>query len=103
VADKRSSDLIFVRKNGGAWGSSHQIRFMRDACHRAGIVPAIGFHILRHAYASRLAMRSVPLTVIASQLGHSDTRMTERRYAHLAPSYIGETIRAGFGKLEFSE
>jgi integrase len=43
------------------------------------------------------------LTVIASQLGHSDTRMTERRYAHLAPSYIGETIRAGFGKLEFSE
>jgi integrase len=99
VADKRSSDLIFVRKNGEAWGTSHQIRFMRDACDRADIVPAIGFRILRHTYASRLAMRGVPLTVIARQLGHSDTRMTEKHYAHLAPSYIGETIRAAFGQL----
>jgi hypothetical protein len=32
--------------------------------------------------------------VIAAQLGHSDTRMTEKHYAHLAPSYIAETIRA---------
>lgn len=99
VAEKRSSDPIFARKNGAAWGSSHQIRFMWDACNRAGIVPAIGFHILRHTYASRLAMRGVPLTVIASQLGHSDTRMTEKHYAHLAPSYVGETIRAAFGQL----
>lgn len=101
VTEKQSSDLIFVRKNGGAWGSSHQIRLMREACNRAGIAPAIGFHILRHTYASRLAMRGVPLTVIASQLGHSDTRMTERHYAHLAPSYVGETIRAAFGQLNF--
>jgi integrase len=36
-------------------------------------------------------MRGVPLNVIAAQLGHNDTRMTERHYAHLAPSYIGET------------
>ena len=99
VADKRSSNLIFVRKNGGAWGSSNQIRFMRDACDRAGIVPAIGFHILRHTYASRLVMRGAPLTVIASQLGHRDTRMTEKHYAHLAPSYIRETLRSAFGQL----
>jgi hypothetical protein len=32
--------------------------------------------------------------VIAAQLGHSDTRMTERHYAHLAPSYVADTIRA---------
>ena len=99
VADKRSSNLIFVRKNGGAWGSSNQIRFMRDACDRAGIVPAIGFHILRHTYASRLVMRGAPLTVIASQLGHRDTRMTEKHYAHLAPSYVRETLRSAFGQL----
>jgi hypothetical protein len=30
-------------------------------------------------------------------LGHSDTRMTEQHYAHLAPTYIGDTIRAAFG------
>lgn len=33
------------------------------------------FHQLRHTYASRLVMRGVPLTVVARQLGHKDTRM----------------------------
>jgi hypothetical protein len=31
--------------------------------------------------------------VIAAQLGHSDTRMTERHYAHLALSYVANTVR----------
>jgi integrase len=103
AADKRPTGLLFCRKNGLAWGSSHQIRLMRDACDRSGIEPAISFHILRHTYASRLAMRGVPLNVIASQLGHTDTRMTEKHYAHLAPSYVGETVRAAFGQLNLSE
>ena len=34
--------------------------------------------------------------VIAAQLGHADTRMTEKHYAHLAPSYVALTIRANF-------
>jgi hypothetical protein len=40
---------------------------------------------LRHTYASALAMQGVPMAVIAAQLGHSDTRMTEKHCAHLAP------------------
>jgi hypothetical protein len=38
-------------------------------------------------------MRGVPMGVIAEQ---SDTRMTEKHYAHLAPSYVADTIRAHF-------
>jgi integrase len=49
---------------------------------------------LRHTYASALAAQGVPMGVIAAQLGHSDTRMTEKHYAHLAPSYVADTIRA---------
>jgi integrase len=49
---------------------------------------------LRHTHASILAMQAVPMAVIARQLGHSDTRMTERHYAHLAPNYVADTIRA---------
>jgi integrase len=41
-------------------------------------------------------MKGVGLGVIAAQLGHADTRMTERHYAHLAPSYVADTIRAHF-------
>ena len=44
-------------------------------------------------------MRGVPMGVIAEQLGHADTRMTEKHYAHLAPSYVADTIRAHFPTL----
>ena len=99
VAGKASNELLFKRLNGKAWGESHQVRPMIEACKAASIVPQISFHILRHTYASRLAMNNAPLHVIASQLGHADTRMTEQHYAHLAPSYISETVRAAFGEL----
>lgn len=39
-------------------------------------------------------MKGVPVGVIAAQLGHADTRMTEKHYAHLAPSYVSDTVRA---------
>jgi hypothetical protein len=31
---------------------------------------------------------------VAKNLGHSDTRMVEKHYGHLAPSFITEAIRA---------
>ena len=41
-------EFMFTRTDGTPWDKSHQTRPMREACERAGIVPAIGFHILRH-------------------------------------------------------
>jgi len=99
TAGKLGSDPIFTRADGGVWGRSHQLRPMRQACRRARIKPEISFHVLRHTYGSALAMRGVPMGVIAEQLGHADTRMTEKHYAHLAPSYVADTIRAHFPTL----
>jgi hypothetical protein len=48
-------------------------------------------------------MRGVPLAVIAQQLGHADTRMVEKHYGHLAPSYVADTVRAAFGTLGIVE
>ncbi len=48
-------------------------------------------------------MRGVPIAVIAKQLGHADTRMTEKYYAHLAPNYIADTMRANFPNLGIGE
>lgn len=81
------------------WSKSDQFRLIRAACAAAKIAPAVSFHELRHTYASRLAMRGVPMGVIAAQLGHSDTRMTERHYAHMSPSYVADTVRQSFGSL----
>jgi integrase len=94
TAGRSSRDIIFARDGGEAWGKSHQKRPLR-----AGIDPPATFHILRHTYASALAGRGVPMGVIAAQLGHSDTRMTEKHYAHLAPSYVADTVRAALPPL----
>ena len=48
-------------------------------------------------------MKGVPMAVIAAQLGHAGTRMTEKHYAHLSPSYVAETIRANFPNLGIVE
>ena len=100
---KTGKDLIFTRDDGGAWKASRQQRPLEVASHRAKIEPAVTFHILRHTYASMLAMRAVPMGVIAAQLGHADTRMTEKHYAHLSPNYVAETVRAAFPSLGIVE
>ena len=97
---KLGDDLIFTRRDGGAWRNSHQLRPMLEACKHAKIKPAVSFHVLRHTHGSTLAMKGVPMGVIAEQLGHADTRMTEKHYAHLAPSYVADTIRAISRRLE---
>lgn len=94
TAGRAPRDLIFKRGDGEPWGKSHQQRPLEEASRRAKLDPPATFHILRHSYASALAQRGVPMGVIAAQLGHSDTRMTEKHYAHLSPSFVADTIRA---------
>ncbi len=88
-------DTVFLRPDGKPWGMSQQQRPMSRACERAGIAPAIGFHILRHTYASRLVRRGISMTVIASQIGDSEATCA-KYYAHLCSDYAAEQIRAGF-------
>lgn len=102
-AGKPGSTRLFIRGNGKPWGKSEQQRPLTAACTAARIDPPVNFHGLRHTYASRLAMRGVPLAVIAAQLGHADTRMVEKHYGHLSPNYIADTVRAAFGTLGIVE
>ncbi len=57
TAGRSGRDLVFVRDDGKGWGPSHQQRPLDAASARAKIEPAATFHILRHTYASALAMR----------------------------------------------
>jgi integrase len=99
IAGKTGTAPVFTRSDGVLWGKSHQHRPLREACRRAGIDPPASFHILRHTYATHLLRAGAPLPVIAANLGHSDTRMTERHYAHLVPSHVAQVIRATMPKL----
>jgi integrase len=103
TAGRKSQAFIFTRSDGLQWKKNYQVRPLEAACKAAKITPTINFHILRHTYGSSLAMRGVPLQVIAAVLGHSDTRITHKHYAHLLPSYIADVIREhlpNFGKTE---
>lgn len=103
IIGKSSDEYMFTREDGEKWGKSHQTRRMKDACQRAQIFPAVSFHILRHTHASQLVQRGTPLPVIASQLGHADTRICEKHYAHLTPNYVADTIRANFPDMRIVE
>ncbi len=94
TAGRVGDAAILEKRGGGRWGRSHQVRPIRQACGRAGIAPPASFHVLRHTYASLLMLNGVPLAVVAQNLGHTDTRMVEKHYAHLAPSYVAQAIRA---------
>lgn len=98
VLGKRRDSLLFVRAKGQRWKRADQRRPLAAACASVGLED-VTFHGFRHTYASRLAMKGVPFAVIAAQLGHADTRMVEKHYGHLAPSYVADTIRAAFSTM----
>src|SRR5262249_24307915 len=93
-AGRAGADVMLRRANGEPWGASNQTAPMAAACHQAKILPPVGFHALRHSYASHSVMGGAPLVVVAAALGHADTRMVSKHYGHLAQSYVADAIRA---------
>ncbi|MES3054603.1 site-specific integrase [Sphingomonas faeni] len=102
VAGKAPGDLLFTRPSGTQWKQADQLRRMNDAFDRAKIDKTT-FHDLRRTYGARLARKGVAMAVIAEAMGHKDERITRKHYAHLAPSYVSETVRnavSGMGIVE---
>jgi integrase len=94
-AGRAGNEFMFVKESGEAWLRSHQAEPMGQANKNAKITPPINFHGLRHTWASHAVMNGVPMLVVAKNLGHSDTRMVEKHYGHLAPSFVADAIRKG--------
>ena len=90
------------RRKGLKWGDQRNFyaRVFRPAVIAAKLDgDGVGWHTLRHTFASRLAMSGQTEGTIAILLRHS-TNTLVRRYAHLSPSYLhaaGETV-AAYGK-----
>jgi integrase len=97
--DRPGRAYLLVKDGAGRWLKSHQTRPMADACKAAEIEP-ISFHGLRHSYASLSIMAGAPLMVVAKNLGHVDTRMVEKHYGHMSPSYVADAMRAAAPNFE---
>jgi integrase len=91
LSDRRKiRGLIFERPQGEK--STHRVatNALNQICKRTG-VRKFGWHILRHTFASHLAMEGVALPYIQQLMGHASIIMT-MRYAHLMPSKLNEAI-----------
>ena len=67
----------------GRWIRVAISRAMKAACKAAEIAPPVVFHDLRRSYGSLLINAGAAVESIQGLLGHADTRMTKRAYAHL--------------------
>ena len=86
---KANTGYVFADANGPFTHKLLTAR-LRQVCRKAGL-RRIGWHTLRHTFASHLAMKGVPITVVKELMGHSSITTT-MRYAHLAPSMLRTAI-----------
>lgn len=67
--------------------STYRQSFNRLA-RKAGIPEGFTPHSLRHAFVSALLSRGVPITDVATWLGHRNINVTYATYGHLVPSSL---------------
>src|SRR4030095_321719 len=84
-------EFVFCQEDGRMLTDNECKWPLWHACRRAGI-RRLGWHVLRHTFASHLVMRGVPLKVVQELMGHASIEMT-MRYAHLAPAMHSEAVR----------
>jgi integrase len=76
------SDLAFVDATGRPLAGSTVSHWFADACRALGLA-AYRWHDLRHAYASTLLAKRLPIERVAKLLGHASTSITFRTYWHV--------------------
>ena len=94
----RNAGVTRMTREGDAWMSHDVSYILEKALTKAGFSELdrkeISFYTLRHSYASGLVNAGVPLSYVAAQLGHVDTRMVEKHYGHLCPDAKAASIRS---------
>lgn len=85
------SEWVFANTNGRRMTEGQCRKPLLSIVARARL-RHLSWHVLRHTFASHLAMKGVPLRHIQELMGHSTIAMTER-YAHLAPAVTRDAVR----------
>jgi integrase len=88
---KKDRGWIFTNERGGIIRRDMMRRELHRICASVGL-RKIGWHTLRHSFASQLAMAGASLKAVQELLGHSSIQTT-MRYSHLSPSVLDDTIR----------
>ena len=84
--------LVFCANDGRMLTQDECKWPLRRAIAQASLGRSIGWHVLRHTFASHLVMRGAPLKAVQELLGHADIKMT-MRYAHLSPDARRDAVK----------
>ena len=87
---KKTETYIFTDKDGRPLKQMACLKKLQSICKKADL-RKIGWHTLRHTFASHLAQSGANLVAVQNLLGHSDIRTT-MRYAHINGAALREAI-----------
>src|SRR2546423_7149352 len=93
LADRPAAGIIIVTGCPVlSWIRKSILESFRSLLKRCGFKRS-GVHILRHTFGAHLAQKGVDMAVIRDLLGHHSVTLTEKYYAHLAPSSLASAVQ----------
>lgn len=85
--------LVFPsKKTGLAISKTALIKPWAKIKELGGLPEELHLYTLRHHLPSDLIMKGASTMAVAKILGHSDTKMVEKHYGHLAPNYLHDLV-----------
>jgi integrase len=87
---REKEGLVFSDHEGNPLKQHVCVKKLHAICKKAGL-RKIGWHALRHTFASHLAQAGANLVAVQGLLGHSDIRTT-MRYAHINRAILREAV-----------
>jgi len=86
----KTGGYVFAKNDNEPLNQTTCLRRLKRLCKKVQL-RNIGWHTLRHTFASHLAQRGVPIMAIKDLLGHADIKTT-LRYSHLNQSVLKDAI-----------
>lgn len=83
--------FVFCKSNGFRYHRDYVSHRFKKYVRRAKLNDKYHFHILRHSFASWLALKEVPIFSIQQLLGHASVNTT-LQYAHLSSSVLHSAV-----------